>query len=56
MLAAPPCGAAATPTGGAELRIDIPLSSARAVTLHCTLAQLPDVIAQLSLSSFPSDR
>jgi len=56
MLAAPPCGAAASPTGGAELRIDIPLSSARAVTLHCTLAQLPDVIALLSLSSFRSDR
>jgi hypothetical protein len=26
------------------------------VTLHCTLAQLPEVIAQLSLSSHHPDR
>ena len=54
----PPCGAVALSARAdePELRIDVPLSSARAVTLHCTLAQLPEVIAQLALSSLPAGR
>jgi len=57
-LAAPLCDAVATGAGKGdpELRIEVPLSSSRAVTLHCTLAQLPEVIAQLTLSSHHPDR
>ena len=39
-----------------ELRIEVPLSSTWAVTLHCTLAQLPEVISKLTSSSHHSDR
>lgn len=53
---APLSDAAGTGAGDSELRIEIPLPSSRAVTLRCTLAQLPEVIAQLSVSSFPPDR
>jgi len=55
-LTAPLRDAAATATSDTELRIEIPLSSSRAVTLRCTLAQLSEVIAQLALSSHHPDR
>ena len=55
-LAEPLREAPAPATDDTELRIEVPLSSSRAVTLHCTLAQLTEVIAQLSLFSHHPDR
>lgn len=49
------CDTAAA-AGDPELRIEIPLSISRTVTLYCALAQLPEVIAQLALSSHHLER